>query len=110
YTRPILRNTNSSPPQVVYNEFMSNWKIVNRGTTQGIVSGPYLFSLFLNDDSTILVTVSKNGMNCNAQKCKELIMPLRGVRYSQLEIDHPFNSVFQCVFTKPTTPQVDENS
>ena len=31
---------------IIYNSFQGQWKYVNRGTTQGSVSGPYLFSFF----------------------------------------------------------------
>ena len=32
---------------IIYNSFQGQWKCVNRGTTQGSVSGPYLFSILL---------------------------------------------------------------
>ena len=66
--------------RVIYNSFRGLWKLVNRGTTQGRVSGPYLFSTFINDleiridnsptlfkyadDSTLIVPVWNNGHCC----------------------------------------------
>ena len=35
--------------RVVSYNFLGHWKSVNRGTTQGSVSGPYLFNILLND-------------------------------------------------------------
>lgn len=41
--------------RVLYNNsFVGKWKDVNRGTTQGSESGPYLFTVFLNDLNTQL--------------------------------------------------------
>lgn len=33
---------------MVCNEVFSKWKNVHKGTTQGSVTGPYLFNIFLN--------------------------------------------------------------
>ena len=61
---------------VFSSNYCCSWKVVNKGTTQGSVSGPHLFNIFLNDleivhngahalfkyadDSTILVPVLNN--------------------------------------------------
>ena len=34
---------------IIYNSFQGQWKCVNKGTTQGSMIGPYLFSIFIND-------------------------------------------------------------
>ena len=62
---------------IIYNSFQGQWKCVNRGTTQDSVSGPNLFSIFINDlvtsidnhpalsiyadDPTLIVPVWRNG-------------------------------------------------
>ena len=35
--------------RVKSNGFVGEWNVVNKGTTQGSVSGPHLFNIFLND-------------------------------------------------------------
>ena len=50
----FLRDTKQ---RVVSNGIACNGKSVNRGTTQGSVSGPYLFNIFINDLTVVRSTV-----------------------------------------------------
>ena len=65
--------------RVLCNGIVCEWREVNKGTTQGSVSGPYLFNIFLNDlhptgldnvsltkfadDSSLLITVNEQSDN-----------------------------------------------
>ena len=85
--------------RIVHNNHLHEWKGVNKGTTRGSASAPYLFNVFLNDleiklgstpalfkyadDSTIVAPVWKGGSdtssglvdkfltwaNCNSMSC-----------------------------------------
>ena len=73
---------------IIYNSFQGQWQCVNRRTTQGSVSGPYLFSIFINDleisidnhpalfkyadDSTLIVPVWSNG-HCRTDLVDQLL-------------------------------------
>ena len=89
-----------------FNNFECDWKQVNKWTSQGSVSGRYLFNIFtlgnhdalfkFADDATITAPVWKevdysdqlvpqfldwttntNGMSCNPSKCRELTIKKR---------------------------------
>ena len=63
--------------RLIFNGYSCNWKTVNKGTTPGSVSSPYLFNIFVNDlevnlgpsvklikyadDATLAVAVDKTG-------------------------------------------------
>ena len=65
--------------RILHSGIVFEWRMVNRGTTQGSVSGPHLFNLFVNDliieeenkaaldkytdDATLQVVVQKNSQD-----------------------------------------------
>ena len=49
YTRQLEIFLFARQQRIFYNNHLCNWKVVHKGTTQGSVSGPYLFNIFFND-------------------------------------------------------------
>ena len=64
----IPRNTllKDGKQRVCCNNFECDWKPVNEGTTQGSVSGPYLFNIFLNDLNITLGNHKSMGCACRS--------------------------------------------
>lgn len=58
--------------RVVYdNSFVGEWKDVNRGSTQGSVSGPYLFNVFLNG-----LNIQSQGVDILFKYADDIAIPL----------------------------------
>ena len=58
--------------RVVYNNsFVGEWKDVNRGSTQGLVSGPYLFNVFLNG-----LNIQSQGVGILFKYADDIAIPL----------------------------------
>ena len=107
--------------RLLYDGFVGQWKDVNKGTTQGSVSGPHLFTIFLNDleislngkdilfkyaDNTTIVSpvwkeqdnsvdIVRTFMSSNSKKCKELVIKKKSC-----------TNVFTPVFGIPQTCQL----
>ena len=50
-----------------------DWKHVNKGTSQGRVSGPYLFSIFLNDLEMSMGWETVSSFTC-AEDCTIIVV------------------------------------
>ena len=82
----------SRQQRIFHNNHLHEWKGVNKGTTQGIVSGPYLFNVFLNDleiklgstpalfeyadDSTIVAPVLKGSSDTSSSLVEKFLTQL----------------------------------
>ena len=104
--------------RVIFGSSVCNWKTVNKGTTEGSVSGTYLFNIFLNDleiklgnetlgfkyaddctiiapvyhdidQSTDLINQFVRWASQNTTKCKELIVCKKGYTAEA------YNSIFR---------------
>ena len=74
--------------RVVHNNVVTEWKCVNRGTTQGSVNGPYLFSLFLND---LLIDEPQSASLIKHADGSTVVIPVcRGKRNESEKVRHSF--------------------
>ena len=74
--------------KVIFGSSVCNWKTVNKGITQGSVSGPYLFNIFLNDQE------NKLGNETLGFKYADDCTIIAPVYY---DIDHPTDLINQFV-------------
>ena len=75
--------------RLIFTGVIYKWHYVNKGTTQGGVSGPYLFNLFINDlairdndlstsivkyadDTTLLFKVRNNEIDLSSRHCQSV--------------------------------------
>ena len=70
----VLKDTKQT---VSCNNFECDWKPVNKWTTQGSVSGPYLFNIFLND---LNITLDNHDALFSTLMIRKLLL-LYGRRY-----------------------------
>ena len=66
--------------RIVHRNVTCNWKTVNKGTTQGSVSGPYLFIIFLND-LDVKIGAEPASIKC-ADDCTILAPVMKGHDFS----------------------------
>ena len=59
--------------RVVYNNVIFDWKQINKGTIQGSVSGPYLFSIYLND---LEISIGEETICCKYADDRTIVVPV----------------------------------
>ena len=71
-----------------YSRVEGDWKPVNKGTTQGSVSGPYLFNVLLNDFN---ITLGNHDVLVKYADDSTIIAPVwKEVDYSDQLVRHSF--------------------